>query len=172
MGPRTNSAPLPGEADDVRLHPRGLSSPPLQALGSQVKMVLSHRSVQVLPLAHALTHPTWALWSLRLICPLLPVTVILLPSKAHVLRVYPASGTKRRIRPLLTRNQEGKRQFLCTYYVWTPGLTTFMHYLYSVQSSQPLSEEGMSLFYINKQGNWSSEVLSNSASRKRPSEIS
>lgn len=52
------TAPRPGEAADVRLHQGGPSSPPLQALSSQVKTVLSHRSIQVLPLAHTLTHPT------------------------------------------------------------------------------------------------------------------
>lgn len=123
MGPRTNSAPLPGEADDVRLHPRGLfSSPPGSRLPSQDGSFLSlYRSVQVPPLAHA---PS-------LIPPEPSGSTDDMPTassdsdsssiKAHVLRVYPASGTKRRTHSFAHKKPRGEETIPSTYYVGPLG---------------------------------------------------
>lgn len=81
------------------LLPSRLSAP-------KVKMVLSHRSVQVStpgPRPHSshLSPPGLP----RLICPLLPVTVILLPSKAHVLV---ASRDKKANKTFAHKKPEGR----------------------------------------------------------------
>lgn len=101
-----------------------LQSPPLltyRVSDAKLSLLFFWRNGQVLPLlVLTLTHPSWALRSLPSTHPLLSNGEYYLSTKADVSRAYVAQVfTKRQIRALFSRSQEGNEQLLCTCYVPT-----------------------------------------------------